>query len=198
MQCAFWPTISSFMTWSGFAVMRNFFQLQGSILLLTWATVTTDHHLQLLDRSTKQPPVLIGPMLLHQRKTTQSYHFLASSMVGLCPDLVSIQAFGTDGEKALSDAFQLQFRNATHLQCFLHVKDSIVRKLRDIGICGDAAKPYIYDIFGIQEQTHLYSGLVGCNLSSEFDEQLLKLKDKWNEMECSIRSTTCPMFLIGL
>ena len=26
MQCAFWPTIGNFMTWSDFAVIRNFFQ----------------------------------------------------------------------------------------------------------------------------------------------------------------------------
>ena len=69
-------------------------------------TVTTFRHLQLLERNTKKPPVLIGPMLVHQRKTTQSYHFLASSMVA---ELSEIKAFGSDGEKALGDAFQCQF-----------------------------------------------------------------------------------------
>ena len=51
-------------------------------------TVTTYRNLQLLDRTTKKPPVMIGPMLVHQRQTTQSYHFLAASPVGLCPQLV--------------------------------------------------------------------------------------------------------------
>ena len=37
--------------------------------------VTTYRHLQLLNRSTKKP-VLVGPILVHQRKTMQSYHFL--------------------------------------------------------------------------------------------------------------------------
>ena len=92
-------------------------------------TVTTYWHLQLVDRKTKKPSVMIGPMLVHQQKTTQSYHFLSSSKVGLCPKLASLQAFGTDGEIALADAFQLQFKSAVHLVCFLHVKDCIVRKL---------------------------------------------------------------------
>ena len=43
-------------------------------------TVTTYRHLQLVDRNTKKPPVMIGPMHVHQRKTTQSYHFLSSSI----------------------------------------------------------------------------------------------------------------------
>ena len=68
-------------------------------------TVTTYRHLQLVERNTKKPPVFLGPMLVHQRKTTQSY---ASNLVGLCPQLVSIQAIGTDGEKActIANAFQ--------------------------------------------------------------------------------------------
>jgi hypothetical protein len=68
-------------------------------------TVTT---YRLLEQSTKKPPVLLDPLLIHQKKTLQLYHFFASSMVGLCPRIVKLQAYGTDGEKALSDAFQLQ------------------------------------------------------------------------------------------
>ena len=85
-------------------------------------TVTTYRHLQLYDRTTKKHPVLLGPLLIHQRKSKQSYYFMASSLVGLCPQLSSLLCFGTDGEKALGDAFELQFQNATHLLCFLHVK----------------------------------------------------------------------------
>jgi hypothetical protein len=67
-----------------------------------------------------------------------------------------MQCFRTDGEKALGDAFGLQFRSVTHLQCFLHVKDRIVRKLPELGICGVASKPFINDIFGIQQGTHVF------------------------------------------
>ena len=148
-------------------------------------TVTTYRHLQLLDRNTRKPPVLLGPMLVHQRKTMQSYHFLASSIVGLCPDLVKLNTFGTDGEKALENAFALQFKKASHLLCFLHVKDSIVRKLREIGICGESSQSFMFDIFGKQEGTHRYTGLVDAENATEFDEQLGNLKETWDERECS-------------
>ena len=148
-------------------------------------TVTTYRHLQLLDRNTRKPPV---------KKTAQSYHFLASSMVGLCPDLASIQGFGTDGEKPIGDGFKLQFRNASHLLCFIHVKDCIVRKLREIGICGASMQPFLNDIFGKQDSTHLFTGLVDCDSTSMFDEQLLNLEAEWNSKECSIRSSTSPEF----
>lgn len=71
-------------------------------------TVTTYRHLQLVNRRTKKHPVLLGPMLVHENKTFQSYHYLASSMVSLCPQLCFLMAFGTDREKALGDAFTHQ------------------------------------------------------------------------------------------
>ena len=114
-------------------------------------------------------------------------------MVGLCPDLVTLQAFGTDGEKALSDGFQLQFVNARHLLCFIHVRDCIIRKLRDLGISGTASKPFLYDIFGKQEGTHRYSALVDCD-PQEFDKQLLELREDWNNRESTIRSSSYPEF----
>lgn len=160
-------------------------------------TVTTYRHLQLLDRNTKKLPVFIGPMLIHQHKTTQSYHFLASSIVGLCPELASLQAFGSDGEKALGDGFKLQFQNAMHLLCFIHVKDCIVRKLRDIGIFGHSIHSFLNDIFGKQEATHLFTGLADCKNESTFDEQLLNLKEEWNKnVQFALRRV--PYFLTGL
>ena len=72
--------------------------------------------------------MLIGPLLIHQKMCKQSYYFMASNIVGLCPQLSSLQCFGTDGERALGDAFELQFQNATHLLCFLHVKERIMMR----------------------------------------------------------------------
>ena len=43
-------------------------------------------------------PVMIGPTLVHYRKTFGTYLFFASSLIGLRPELRALQAFGTDGE----------------------------------------------------------------------------------------------------
>ena len=157
-------------------------------------TVTTYRHLQLLHRLTKKNPVMLGPMLVHQNKTFESYHFLASSMVGLCPRLSSLMAFGSDGEKALGDAFSLQFRDASHLLCSLHVKERIKMKLRDLGITGEYIKLFLNDIFGLQQGSHLICGLVDSDSSEEFDEQLSNLADTWNEREMTAVTKSVPEF----
>ena len=77
-------------------------------------TVTTYRHL-LLKNADGCNPVMLGPVFVHQRKRFETYHFFASSLTGLKPSLTDIRAFGTDGEKALSSAFQTVFRQAVHL-----------------------------------------------------------------------------------
>ena len=43
------------------------------------------------------------------------------------------------------------------------------------------------EIFGKQQGTTLYQGLVNCNSEDEFDEKLVGLKEKWDarETRCS-------------
>ena len=92
-------------------------------------TPTTYRHL--LERNrTGKPPVMIGPTLIHYRKTFSRYMFFASSMIGLEKNPASLRAFGTDGEKALSDDFFLpEFNFAQQLTCFIHVRRNIKEEL---------------------------------------------------------------------
>ena len=46
-------------------------------------------------------PIMIGPTLVHYCKT---FGIFALSLISLRPELRALQAFGTDGEKALADA----------------------------------------------------------------------------------------------
>ena len=120
----------------------------------------------------------------------ESYHFLASGIVGLCPQLNSLVAFGTDGEKATGDAFRTQFPHSKHLLCFIHVCNRISTKLKDLGISGDYAKAFITDIFGQQQDTHKFCGLVDCDSPEQFVEELLQLQEVWNSREMCVRSST--------
>ena len=80
----------------------------------------------------------------------------------------------------------MQFKNSTHLVCFIHVKDCIIRKLRDIGIDKNGSNAFVEEIFGIQQGSHLYTGLVDCESEIEFDEKLRKLKNIWNDRESKL------------
>ena len=94
-------------------------------------------------------PVMMGPLLVHQKKAFSSYHFFISSLVGLRPALKNVQSFGTDGEQALINALSIQFPSAIHVRCFLHFKDNIKFKLTSgIKLPMTATDEFLADIFG--------------------------------------------------
>lgn len=99
-------------------------------------TPTSYHHLLLESVRTGKPPVMIGPTLVHYKKSFQTYLFFASSLVGLKKKLDHLHTFGTDGEKALFDAFSHEFQFALHLTCFIHVWKNIKEKLSECAVPG--------------------------------------------------------------
>ena len=134
-------------------------------------TVTTYRHL-LLKNANGCNPVMLGPVLVHQRKRFETYHFFALSLTGLKPLLADIHAFGKDGEKAFSAAFQTVFRQAVHLQCFLHFKSNLEAKLGEFSVPKHAQIEFIRDVFG--DPVHIQDGLVdaeGDSLQVVWDER---------------------------
>ena len=85
-------------------------------------TPITYSHMLLETRRGKSHPIFLGPMLIHYRKTFGTYLFFASTLVGLSQQLQGVRAFGTDGEKAIADAFMHEFTYSQRLTCFIHVK----------------------------------------------------------------------------
>ena len=63
-------------------------------------TVMIYRNLKLHHNATKQSPLFIGPLLMHQRKDWKTYSRFANSLIAECPDLEGVLACGTDGEKA--------------------------------------------------------------------------------------------------
>ena len=85
-------------------------------------------------RRTGQPPVCIGPVMIHYRKTYETYLLFASSLVGMSRSLGQVQAFGTDGEQALADTFSHEFSSDVHLLCSIHMQRNIKQKLLELRI----------------------------------------------------------------
>ena len=75
---------------------------------------------------------MLGPMLLHQRKTFDTYNFFFSNLVGLNKEVSLLLAFGTDGEDALIQALSRSFYHALHLRCFGHFKDNCKEQLKSV------------------------------------------------------------------
>lgn len=92
-------------------------------------------------------------------------------MVGLNKKIAELRAFGTDGEKALIDAFAHEFRFATHLTCFIHVRRNIKDELNKRMIPDPLRTEILDDIFGRRSGSSLFEGLVDCIDISSFEEK---------------------------
>ena len=79
--------------WSIFGVHPTFNICSHNI------TISTYRHPLLYNVNSDVHPVLLGPTLIHSRKTSESYFSLPSVMFRLKPELANLTAFGTDGEK---------------------------------------------------------------------------------------------------
>ena len=74
-------------------------------------------------------PTLIEPILIHERKTEETYSIFCGSLKALQPEIGNLLAFGTDDEQALTNAFNKNLEHATHLLCEIHLKKNVERKL---------------------------------------------------------------------
>ena len=145
-------------------------------------TIITYRHLMLECRRSGTPPALIGPVLIHYRKSFSSYLFFASTLVGLQPSLSNVRCFGTDGETALYEAFKHTCPASIHLICCIHVRRNIISKLTDLGIKECYRRVIIEDIFGKKEGTHMHEGLIDAANSKEYENGLKILQKKWKNM----------------
>ena len=125
-------------------------------------------------------PTFLGPMLVHQRKLHESYHYLLSTIIGIRPSLSHILAVGTDGESNLAAAILNNLPFAQHVRCAVHMTRDIQEKMKAMGVPKAYQGQFLQDVMG-----SFYSpdtkGLVDAESDEEFDEMLLSLSPIWDE-----------------
>ena len=146
-------------------------------------TPITYRHLLLESVRSGSPPVLIGPTLIHYRKTFHTYLFFASCLIGLRPALEGVRVFGTDGERALADGFAHEFHYAIHLTCFNHFRKNIKQQLQDRGLPTSAIIEIIDDVMGCQKGSVFCEGLIDCESQDKFHQKLAALMSRWEEFD---------------
>ena len=149
-----------------------------------YVTPTTYHNL-LVETKGGNNPILLGPVLIHQTKTFRPFHYFASTMIRLNPQLVNLKAFGTDGESELIKAFQMCFPKAVHLRCTNHIRQNVKDKLRNLNVSQNVTKEILADIFGAKIGTHFESGLADAQSEVLFRKSLERLNARWNNLEKS-------------
>ena len=140
----------------------------------------SNSHLMVILRRTN------GVIFVHQNRKYGTYHYFASQLVKMRPELKNVSAFGTDGEEALYSAFSSVFPKSIHLLCQIHKRDNITRKLRCMKASEDVAKQILADIFGSTNGETRYAGLIDSPDNSNFNSSLNMLEPKWNSF--------CPSF----
>lgn len=150
-----------------------------------YVTPTTYKHLMLVDTTSKKHPTMAGPFLVHQRKNFAAFNYFASTLICFNKKLQQIQAFGTDGDEALVEAFTHNFPFAIQLRCFLHVKRNILSKLKDRGIPSSVSEEFISDMFGKRIGDRYEEGLVDSTSVADFHTRLQNCEETWNARELS-------------
>ena len=73
------------------------------------------------------------------------------------------------------------------MRCFIHFKGNIKTELKNRNISSTQQKLYMQEIFGKQEGTTKFYGLVDSESTQEFDQKGL-MKNDWNNRESGIRN----------
>ena len=150
-------------------------------------TPMTYRHLLLESERTKKPPVFVGPVMVHYRKTFQAYLYFASTLIGIRPQLEKLLAYGTDGEQTLMDALAHEFPYAVHLLCAIHMRRNVKQQLIDRKFPEEHRRATLEEVFGTKRGTIHFEGLIDCCTNTEFDEKLESLKLRWEQREANSR-----------
>ena len=138
-------------------------------------------HLLLETKNEGKHPTLIGPVLISEKKTEETYSTFCSSFKSLELGLSNLIAFGTDDEKALENAFNLNFERSVHLLCEIHLKKNIERKLIALGIQGRTKDNIVSDVFGHRKGEVYEVDLSDAASENDFSQQLAILEKKWKD-----------------
>ena len=112
-------------------------------------TPITTHHLMLQSCKTGNHLIMLGPVMIHHRKTYQTYYTLTSRVAAANPKLNEVKGIVTDGEYSLQNSFSHVFSRAQSLSDFRHFRQNMDSALKDMGISSKKDRlPFLYDVFG--------------------------------------------------
>lgn len=115
-----------------------------------YVTTAVFKHPFLLNRRTNEEPVILGPIFLHGRLTTEVFAtFLSHIAIQVRDCNITDLIVGSDDDKALKSALSLSFPHSRQLTCTRHIKNNVIRHLTDkCGVSEKQRKGIVTNIFG--------------------------------------------------
>ena len=145
-------------------------------------TPTSYQHLIVLRNEDSKHPTMIGPVLLHEKKTQSTYSLFGGTLKSLEPELKNLMAFGTDDEKALVGGFNETFERAACLPYEIHLCKNIDTKLLSMDIKGESKQSVMDDIFGRKIGSVFESRLSDAGSAENFFGLFESLEEKWSSL----------------
>ena len=142
-------------------------------------TATQYKHLLLVNRQSGKHPVMVGPLLVHQKKEKLSFKLLVDSLVDQEPRLKNLRARGTDGQTAISLAFKERCVFLLVLFCAINLRRNVTDKMVALGIEESERREICADIFGVQVGSQLQEGIIDADDEEEFRVRLAQLQEVW-------------------
>ena len=159
-----------------------------------YVTIVTYPHLMLQDVNIGKHPTMVGPVLIHQQTDFPSFNYSATTLISHNKKLRNTLCFGTDGDKALIEAFAHNFPYALQLRCLIHFKKNVQEKLHSLGFPTSMSEEILSDIFGKHTGSVYKLGLVDCASEDAFDTMLQQQKKVWDEYERPFAAASGPKF----
>ena len=116
-------------------------------------------------RITGKHPIILGRVIIHHKKTYQTYHTLSSRILAANPKLKDIKAINTDGEELLQKSFNDLFVRAQPLRDLRHFRQNMDSALKDMDISAKDSDPFLNDAFGHTEGDVYVKGL--CDIKDD-------------------------------
>ena len=138
----------------------------------------------LKSRKTGNHPIMLGPVMIHHRKTYETYYTLASRVAAANPKLKDVKGIVTDGKEPLQNSFSHIFSNAQPLRDFRHFRQNMDNALKDLGISAKKDRtPFLNDVFGYAENNVYIKGLCDSDNVDEFRVMLDSFRPLWKDRE---------------
>ena len=150
-------------------------------------TPTSYQHRIVLRNEDSKHPTMIGPVLLHEKKTQSTYSLFGGTLKSLEPELKNLMAFGTDDEKVLVGGFNEIFERATCLPYEIHLCKNIDTKLLSMDIKGESKQSVMDDIFGRKIGSVFESRLSDAGSAENFFGLFESLEEKWSSLHSNRR-----------
>ena len=125
-------------------------------------------------KGTGEPPILLGPLMLHWDGRQKNYFRFFSHIRGVLGlELNNIELLmGTDDERAMTNAIDMAMPGVKRKLCTKHIKDNIIRQTTDKIPKTTKERKEIVDLIFSSE------GVATANDSAVFDERNQLLKEK--------------------